>query len=92
MKKQNYEIIVKDLITSAQVLNHNVSPCSKEFVPDTKVTVSGHVKTASEINTIVPYSNGFILTTKISIINKKLEVTFSVIVQLNHSKSFYYLF
>ncbi|XP_041357999.1 protein O-linked-mannose beta-1,2-N-acetylglucosaminyltransferase 1-like [Gigantopelta aegis] len=36
MKKDKYEIVVTDLIKSAQVLNHSISPCNDTFIPDTK--------------------------------------------------------
>jgi hypothetical protein len=35
--KDNYEVVVHGLFRQASVLDHSKDPCSKKFIPDTKV-------------------------------------------------------
>ena len=40
MKKDNYESLIQELLAKAQPVNHNRSPCEKDFIEKTLPEVS----------------------------------------------------
>ena len=37
MKSDRYEVLVRDLIKSAKVLDHSKDPCAEDFIPQDQV-------------------------------------------------------
>ena len=37
MKSEPYEVLVRDLIKSAKVLDHSKDPCAEDFIPQDQV-------------------------------------------------------